>query len=115
MGGPSTRAGRTRWSQVDVDDDVGQIRDVVEELVMGDLGDLVRSGDGQCAIDAESNLGEQAVSHPARSDLGHRLFDAGDDGRVNGIEQSLATLERSRQAGGRHRTMTIPYTMSTRQ
>ena len=44
----------------------------MEKLVVGDLGDVVSTGDGLCSIDAEPYLGEQSVSHPSGTDLGHR-------------------------------------------
>lgn len=46
----------------------------MEKLVVGDLGDLVFSGDRLCPIDAHPNLGEQTVAHPTCSDLGHGNF-----------------------------------------
>ncbi len=72
---------------------------MVEKLVVGDLGDGVRLRHGQRPIHTEADLCEQAVSHPPCSDLGHShdpvdcrhgFSDPSDDGRINGVEETLA-------------------------
>ncbi len=84
---------------VDVDDGVGQVGDVVEKLVVCNLGDAVRPCHGQRIIDTESDLGHETVSHPPRSDLGHvndsvnrgyYVCDANDDVRIDCIKQTLS-------------------------
>jgi hypothetical protein len=83
---------------IDMHDGVRQVRDVMEKFVVGGLCDLVRSRDRQCAIHAEPDLREETVPHPSGTDLGHRqhprdgrdgLGDTSDDGRIDGIEQTL--------------------------
>jgi hypothetical protein len=57
--------------RIDMDDGVRKVRDVVEKLVVGDLGNLMRLRDWQCPVNTEPNLGQETVSHPTGSDLGH--------------------------------------------
>jgi len=69
-----------------VDDGAGQTRDVVEEFVMGDLGDLVRSGDGQRAAYVESSPLGLSSAAPIRSFVHHVRRDQGNiAGYVVGI------------------------------
>ncbi len=84
---------------VHVDDSVGQVRDVVEKLVLGRLGYGMRIRHRQRPVHTEADLGPQAVSHPPCSDLSHshnsvdcrhRFSDPSDDGRINRIEETLA-------------------------
>jgi hypothetical protein len=99
---------------IDVDDGIGEIRHMVEQFVVSQLGNLVGFGHRQIPADGQAHLGQQAMTGPASSDLAHsenaidptdRLGDLGDDLRINGIEQALThtsyRLEEDDQNGGR--------------
>lgn len=81
--------------RIDVNDRLGEVRNVVEELVVSHFGDLMRRGDRRGSIDAEPNLGKESVPGPAGPDLGDRhhavdrpddLRNSLDDGRVHRIQ-----------------------------
>ncbi len=68
---------------------------------MGHFCDVVRTGDGQGPVDTEPYLGHETMSHATSPDFGHRrhtidrrnrLGDASDDGRIDGIEETLADV-----------------------
>ena len=52
---------------VDVDDGVGQVPDLVQQPVMGRVGDAMSFGDAQRAVDTQTDLSHEAMSHPAGS------------------------------------------------
>ncbi len=99
-----------------MNDGVRQVRYVMEKLVLRVFSNLMRSCNRESSINAESNLGEQPVSHPTGTDLGHsvhaidlrdRRRDASNDPGIDRIEQALAdTLGRltadEQDGGGNH-------------
>ncbi len=67
--------------------------------MVGDLGNGVRFRHGQRPIHTEADLGQETVSHPPCTDLGHSndavdcrhgFSDPGDDRRIDGVEETLA-------------------------
>jgi hypothetical protein len=67
---------------IDMDDGVRQVWDVMEQLVVGDLGDLVRSGDGQRTTYVKSRPLGLSSAAPTRSFVHHVR---GGQGNVAGL------------------------------
>ena len=85
--------------RVDVDDRLGEIRNVVEKLMMHVFCDAMCLRHLQRPVDAEPHLGQQSMTHPPSPDLRycyhsvdrpHDRRDPLDNGRVDSIEQTLA-------------------------
>jgi hypothetical protein len=54
--------------RADVDGGAGEPPDVVEEVVLGEFGDLVGLADGQVGVEGDVELGVELVADPADAD-----------------------------------------------
>lgn len=90
-----------------MDDDDGQVRYVMEKLMVSDLGNGVSPRYGQRAIHTEAVLGQETVSHPSCSEA--------DDQDCRGDDKADDSVRPLRRRAPQRRHRSAPTTRRRRQ